>query len=63
MFFYTLNIYNNLETLKGVEEELDMVRSEFDVGWSEDSLEYENLDKLWNYLNWYKTDLQKKEGK
>ena len=33
-------IYNNLETLDGVEKELDIVRSEFESGWSVDSLEY-----------------------
>lgn len=54
-------IYDSLGTLYGVERELDIVRSEFESGWDEDSLEYKNLDKLWNYLNWYKTDLQKKE--
>ena len=52
-------IYNNLETLDGVEKELDSVRCIFESGVEEDSLEYENLDKLWNYLNWYKTALQK----
>ena len=56
-------IYNNLETLEGVEKELDMVRCEFDVGFEEDSIEYQELDNLWNELNYYKTDLQKKEGK
>ena len=52
-------IYENLGTLKGVYKEITMVSVEFDIGFEEDSLEYENLDKLWNYLNWYKTALQK----
>lgn len=52
-------IYTNLGTLEGIEKELDSVRCEFESNcWSEESLEYENLDKLWNYLNWYKTYLQ-----
>lgn len=54
-------IYENLGTLKGVDEELTMVSVEFDSGWSEDSIEYQNLDNLWNELNYYKTDLQKKQ--
>ena len=54
-------IYDSLGTLYGVERELDIVRMEFENGWDENSLEYKNLDKLWNYLNWYKTDLQKKQ--
>lgn len=56
-------ISNNLETLKGVEQELDMVRLEFDLGYEEDSLEYKNLCDLWNNLNYYKTNLQKEELK
>ena len=56
-------IYNNLETLDGVEKELDSARCLFESGIEENTLEYENLDKLWNYLNWYKTDLQKKTAK
>ena len=54
-------IYNNLETLEGVEKELDIVRSEFDVVFEEDSLEYKNLCDLWDELNYYKTSLQKEE--
>ena len=54
-------IYNNLETLEGIEKELDIVRSEFESGWSEDSLEYKNLCDLWDELNYYKTSLQKEE--
>lgn len=52
-------IYDNLETLEGVEEELDVVRLEFEVGYEEDSLDYKNLCDLWNNLNYYKTNLQK----
>lgn len=52
-------IYDNLETLEGVEEELDVVRLEFEVGYEEDSLEYNNLCDLWDNLNYYKTNLQK----
>ena len=36
-----------------------MVRSEFDAGFEEDSLEYKNLCDLWDELNYYKTSLQK----
>lgn len=53
-------IYNNLETLDGVERELNFFRHEFDAGWDENSLEYQNLNILCNYINWYKTDLQNK---
>lgn len=57
-------IYDNLNTLNGIEKEIDYVRQEFENNaWSEDSIEYENLDKLWNYLNWYLTDFGKKEDK
>lgn len=55
------DIYNNLGSLKGIETELDYLRQEFEAGWDEDSKEYEDLDKLWNYINWYKTDFQKRE--
>ena len=55
-------IYNNLSSFEGIEKELDCIRSEFDSNeWSEDSLEYIELDKIWNYINWYKTNF--KEGK
>lgn len=53
-------IYENLGTLNGVEKELDMVRSAFESGWDEESKEYQDLDDVWNKLNYYKTDLQKK---
>lgn len=53
-------IFNNLKTLDGVEKELDIIRMEFESNWDENSLEYQNLDILWNYINWYKTDLQNK---
>jgi hypothetical protein len=52
-------ISNNLETLKGVERELDMIRLEFELGYEENSLEYNNLCDLWDNLNYYKTNLQK----
>ena len=55
-------IFNNLGTEEGIERELDCLREEFDSGWDEDSLEYENLNTLWNYINWYKTDFYNKEG-
>ena len=53
-------IYNNLGSFNGIERELDTIRCEFEAGWNEDSKEYEELDKLWNYINWYKTNF--KEG-
>ncbi len=53
-------IFNNLKTLDGVEKELDFIRHEFEAGWDENSLEYQNLNILWNYINWYKTNLQNK---
>lgn len=52
-------IYDNLETIEGVEQELDMVRLEFELGYEENSLEYKNLCDLWDNLNYYKTNLQK----
>lgn len=52
-------IYNNLSSFKGIEKELDYIRQEFESGWDENSLEYERLDNLWNYINWYKTDFGK----
>lgn len=52
-------IYENLETLNGVEKEIDMVRSAFESGWDEKSKEYQDLDDVWNELNYYKTNLQK----
>ena len=54
-----IEIYNNLETLEGIKKELDIVRSEFESGWSKDSLEYKNLCDLLEKLNYYKTSLQK----
>lgn len=51
-------IYDNLDSFEGIERELDTVRNEFESGWEEDSLEYEELDKLWNYINWYKTNFK-----
>lgn len=54
-------IWNNLNNMNGIEKELDYVRIEFESGWDETSLEYENLQKLWDYLNWYKTAFQKGE--
>ena len=54
-----LEIYNNLGNFKGIEREIDAIREEFDSNtWEEDSLEYENLDRLWNYINWYKTNFK-----
>lgn len=51
-------IKNNLSSLGGIEKELDYIKSEFESGWSEDSKEYEDLEKLWIYLNWYKTNFK-----
>jgi hypothetical protein len=53
-------IFDNLGTKDGIERELDYLRQEFESGWDEDSQEYEDLDQLWNYLNWYKTDFYKR---
>ncbi len=52
-------IWENLNSKNGIEKELDYIRNEFESGWDENSLEYQELDKLWNYINWYKTDFGK----
>lgn len=53
-------IITNLSSMEGIEKELDCIRYELESNcWETDSLEYENLDKLWNYINWYKTNFQK----
>lgn len=54
-------VYNNLGSLEGIESELDNVRDEFDNGYPEDSIEYQKLDEIWNYINWYKTAFGKAE--
>jgi hypothetical protein len=54
-------ISDNLSTFNGIERELDFIREEFDSGWSEDSEEYKDLDKLWNYINYYKTNFKEDE--
>ena len=51
-------ISQNLSTLNGIDTEIDDVRFQFD-NYDEESWEYEELDKLWNYLNWYKTNFEK----
>ena len=51
-------IYNNLGSFSGIEIELDNIRGAYEIGFNEDSLEYENLDKIWNYINWYKTNFK-----
>lgn len=52
-------IKKNLSSFDGIEKELDYVRLEFENGsWDENSKEYKDLDKLWNYLNWYKTNFK-----
>lgn len=52
-------IKKNLSSLDGIEKELDYVRLEFENGsWDENSKEYKDLDKLWDYLNWYKTNFK-----
>lgn len=56
-------IYNNLGSFKGIENELDAIRYELETGWDENSREYEELDKLWNYINWYKTNFKESEEK
>lgn len=56
------DIFNNLGTEEGIENELDFIRDEFESGWDEESLEYERLNEIWNYVNWYKTDFYKKES-
>jgi hypothetical protein len=53
-------IYDNLESKEGIDTEIDYVRQELEK-WDQDSLQYEGLDKLWNYLNWYKTSFEKSE--
>ena len=55
-------IYDNLGTKEGTERELDTIRIEFESGYEEESKEYQDLDKMWNYINWYKTDFYKKGG-
>lgn len=54
-------IWENLNSINGIDKELDFIRNEFEAGWDEDSLEYERLDELWNYINWYLTDFGKKK--
>ena len=52
-------IKKNLSSFDGIEKELDYIRVEFENGsWNENSKEYEELEKLWNYLNWYKTNFK-----
>ena len=50
-------IYDNLGNKEGIDTEIDYVRQELEK-WEKDSLQYEGLDKLWNYLNWYKTSFE-----
>lgn len=54
-------IWENLNSNDGIQKELDYIRQEFEAGWEQDSLEYERLDELWNYINWYLTDFGKKK--
>ena len=54
-------IYNNLGSFNGIEKELDCVRMEFESHWAENSIEYQELDKLWNYINYYKTNFKEEE--
>ena len=56
-------IYDNLNSKNGIEKELDYIRQEFESGWDENSREYQDLDKLWNYVNWYKTNFWKESEK
>ena len=52
-------IKNNLETLEGVELELDSCCIEFGVV-SQKEERYESLDNMWNALNYLKTEYQKR---
>jgi hypothetical protein len=52
-------IKNNLETLEGVELELDSCRIEFGVV-SQKEERYKFLDDMWNGLNYLKTEYQKR---
>ena len=52
-------IRDNLKTLEGVEVELDACRCEFGVV-SKDDMRYQQLDKIWNELNYLKTKYQKR---
>ena len=56
-------IKKNLSNIDGIEKELDYIRLEFEGGcWDENSKEYKELDKLWDYLNLYKTNFKEKGG-
>lgn len=50
-----LEIYNNLEDLKGIEKELYYVNEELMSNcWEESSLEYSNLTDIFNKISEYK---------
>jgi hypothetical protein len=50
-----LEIYNNLEDLKGIEKELYYVNEELMSNcWEESSLEYNNLTDIFNKISEYK---------
>lgn len=51
-------IRNNLETLQGVEDELDGCRLEFDYIRKSDN-KYEQLEEIWNELNNLKTEYER----
>lgn len=51
-------IRNNLETLQGVEIELDSCRMEFDYIRKSDD-KYEQLEEIWNELNYLKTEYER----
>lgn len=53
-------IFNNLGSFGGIEKELDAIRCAFEIGFVEDSKEYNELEKLWNYVNWYKTNFKER---
>lgn len=51
-------IRDNLETLEGIEEELDSCRIEFDYIRKSDN-KYEQLEEIWNELNNLKTEYER----
>ena len=60
-----LYLYIQIEDLKGVEDELDYIRVEFDNMADNDELStkfYTRFDTAWNELNYLKTKYQIEEG-
>lgn len=52
-------IKEDLSNDYGIEKELDAVRLQYE-NYDEEDWEYDHLDELWNYLNWYKTNFDNK---